>query len=124
MAILTVGPTSTFPTIAAAMAAAGTGDIISLEAGYGNENATVTISGLSFDGGPSSTNINLQLASGVSTMTLLGTAPTNVVDATSGNGIAGNDGDNVITVTGGADSVAGGQGNDRLVVDYRLTGGA
>ena len=63
MAILTVGPTSTFPTIAAAMAAAGTGDIISLEAGYGNENATVTVDGLSFDGGPSSTDINLQLAS-------------------------------------------------------------
>ena len=78
VAILTVGPNSTFPTIAAAMAAAGTGDIITLEAGYGNENATVTVNGLSFDGLPSSTNINLQLTTGISTVTLLGTAPINI----------------------------------------------
>jgi Ca2+-binding RTX toxin-like protein len=125
MAILTVGPTSTFPTIAATMAAAGTGDIISLEAGYGSENATVTVGGLSFDGGPSSTGINLQLSSGISSITLLGTAPINVLDnAADGNAINGNDGNNVITVTGGADAVSGGLGIDRLVVDYHLTTGA
>ena len=41
-----------------------------------------------------------------------------------GNGIVGNDGDNIITVTGGADAVSGGLGTDRLVVDYRLASGA
>src|SRR5471032_300432 len=101
MAILTVGPTSTFPTIAAAMAAAGTGDIISLEAGYGNENAAVTVDGLSFDGGPLSTDINLQLGTGISAITLLGTAPINVLDGPDANAIVGNDGDNIISVSSG-----------------------
>ena len=118
MAILTVGPTSTFPTIAAAMAAAGTGDILSLEAGYGNENATVTVDGLSFDGGPSSTDINLQLATGVGAITLLGTAPINVLDGPDANSIVGNDGDNIITVSSGVDVVNAGNGTDRLIVDY------
>jgi len=118
MAILTVGPTSTFPTIAAAMAAAGTGDIISLEAGYGNENAMVTVNGLSFDGGPSSTDINLQLASGISAITLLGTAPINVLDGPDANAVVGNDGDNIITVSSGVDVVTAGNGTDRLIIDY------
>jgi Ca2+-binding RTX toxin-like protein len=118
MAILTVGPTSTFPTIAAALAAAGTGDIISLEAGYGNENATVTVDGLSFDGGPSSTNINLQLASGISLLTLLGTAPINVIDGPDANSVVGNDGDNIISVSSGVDVVTAGNGTDRLIIDY------
>jgi Ca2+-binding RTX toxin-like protein len=118
MGILTVGPTSTFPTIAAAMGAAGTGDIISLEAGYGNENAAVTVDGLSFDGGPSSTDINLQLSSGISSITLLGTAPINVLDGPDANSIVGNDGDNIITVSSGVDTVNAGNGTDRLIIDY------
>jgi Ca2+-binding RTX toxin-like protein len=115
---LTVGPTSTFPTIAAAMAAAGTGDIISLEAGYGNENALVTVDGLSFDGGPSSTDINLQLATGISAITLLGTAPINLADAPDANTVVGNDGDNIISVSSGVDVITAGNGTDRLIIDY------
>ena len=124
MAIFTVGPNSTFPSIAAAMAAAGPGDTIQLEAGYSNETATVTHSGMIITGEASSTGIVLQLGSGIATVTLAGAAPINLVDASDGNGILGNDGDNLITVTAGADSVSGGLGEDRLFVDYRLATGA
>ena len=124
MAIFTVGPNSTFPSIAAAMAAAGPGDTIQLEAGYSNETATVTHSGMIITGEASSLGIVLQLGSGIATVALAGAAPIDLVDAADGNGILGNDGDNLITVTGGADAVAGGLGNDRLFVDYRLATGA
>lgn len=124
MAIRTVGPTSTYPTIAAAMAASGPGDIIQLEPGYSNETATVTHSGMTITGEASSTGITLNLAMGIATVTLGGTAPINLNDASDGNGIVGNDGDNLVTVTAGADSVGGGLGNDRLFVDYRLATGA
>jgi Ca2+-binding RTX toxin-like protein len=124
MAIFTVGPNSTFPSIAAAMAAAGPGDTIQLEAGYSNETATVTHSGMIITGEASSTGILLQLGSGIATTTLAGQAPIDLVDAADGNGIVGNDGDNLIIVTAGADAVSGGPGNDRLFVDYRLATGA
>jgi len=124
MAIFTVGPNSTFPSIAAAMAAAGPGDTIQLEAGYSNETATVTHSGMIITGEASSTGIVLQLGSGIATVTLAGQAPFNLIDASDGNGILGNDGANLITVTAGADAVSGGLGNDRLFVDYRLATGA
>jgi Ca2+-binding RTX toxin-like protein len=125
MAIFTVGPNSTFPSIADAMAAAGPGDIILLEPGYSNETATVLYSGMTIDGGgPDSLGIVLDLGAGVATVTLAGNAPIDVVDASDGNGIVGNDGDNLVTVTAGADSVSGGAGEDRLFVDYRLATGA
>ncbi|HYI48164.1 MAG TPA: calcium-binding protein [Allosphingosinicella sp.] len=124
MAIFTVGPNSTFPSIAAAMAAAGPGDTIQLEAGYSNETATVTHSGMTITGGADSLGIVLQLGSGIATVTLGGTAPIDLLDASDGNGIVGNDGANLVTVTAGADSVSGGGGEDRLFVDYRLATGA
>ena len=114
MAILTVGPNSSFPTIAAAMAAAAASDTIQLESGYSNETATVTHPGMTVSGDATSTGIILQLGTGIATFFLAGTAPINVLDnASDGNGINGNDGDNVITVTGGADAVSGGLGTDR-----------
>ncbi len=125
MSILTVGPTSTFPTIAAAMVAANPADTILLQAGYSNETATVTHNGMTISGDATSTGIVLQLASsGIATIFLGGNAPINVLDAPDGNGITGNAGDNVITVKAGADAVNGGLGLDRLVVDYRLATGA
>jgi serralysin len=124
MAIFTVGPNSTFPSIAAAMAAAGPGDTIQLEAGYSNETATVTHSGMIITGEASSVGIVLQLGSGIATVTLAGAAPINLIDASDGNSIIGNDGNNHVTVTAGADSVSGGLGEDRLFVDYRLATGA
>jgi Ca2+-binding RTX toxin-like protein len=125
MAIRTVGPTSTFPTIKAAMAASGPNDQIVLESGYSNEAAWVTHNGMTITGGATSTGISLYLGTGIASVFLSGTAPINIRDALDGNAIVGNDGDNVITVRGGADSVDGGLGNDdRLVVDYRLATGA
>jgi Ca2+-binding RTX toxin-like protein len=118
MAILTVGPNSTFPTIAAAMLAASPGDTIVLENGYSNETAAVTVNNLFFDGSASSTNILLQLAPGIGALTLQGNAPIAVNDNAANNTITGNGGDNVITVSAGIDSVNGGAGTDRLIVDY------
>ncbi len=124
MAILTVGATSSYPTIAAAMLAAAPGDTIQLEAGYRDETATVTHEGITIFGGATSTGIVIQIGSGVATFTLTGTAPINVLDAVDGEGIVGNAGDNVITVTSGVDAVNGGLGVDRLIVDYRQATGA
>ena len=125
MAIRTVGPTSTFPTITAAMAASGPNDQIVLEAGYSNETAWVTHNGMTITGGATSTRIVLNLDTGIPSVFLAGTAPIRIRDAADGNAIVGNDGNNIITVTGGADSVNGGLGNnDRLMVDYRLATGA
>ncbi|HEX2554612.1 MAG TPA: calcium-binding protein [Microvirga sp.] len=125
MPVLNVGPNSTYPTIAAAMPFANPADTILLEAGYGNEAATVTQNGITVAGDATSTGIVLTLGAGVATFALDGTAPIDVLDALDGDGIVGNDGDNVITVTGGADAVNGGGGDgDRLVVDYRLAGSA
>jgi Ca2+-binding RTX toxin-like protein len=118
MATLTVGPTSTFVTIAAAMAAAGTGDTILLEAGYSNETATVTVDNLFFGGEASSTNIILQLGPGIVTTTLLGSAPFEARDTADANTIVGNDGDNIFAVAAGVDVVLGGLGIDRLAIDY------
>ena len=80
---------------------------------------------MTISGGATSTGIVVQLAPGIATFTLAGTAPITVRDAVDGNGIVGNDGNNVITVTDGVDAVNGGLGtNDRLVVDYHLAIGA
>ncbi|HEX9947593.1 MAG TPA: calcium-binding protein, partial [Allosphingosinicella sp.] len=124
MAIRTVGPNGAYASIAAAMADSGPGDTIQLEAGYSNETATILYSGMIITGEASSTGIVLDLAQGVATVTLAGAAPINVNDASDGNGIVGNDGDNLITVIAGADSASGGAGDDRLFVDYRLATGA
>ena len=124
MAIRSVGPTSTHPTIAAALLAAIAGDTIQLEAGYSNETATITQAGVIISGDAGSTGIVLQLGTGIATFTTSGTAPFQILDAADGNGIVGNAGDNLIRVSNGIDSVDGGLGIDRLVVDYRLATGA
>ena len=124
MATFTVGPNSDFPTISAAMAAVGPGDILVLAPGYSNETATVLHDGMTIVGGSGSTGIVLELAMGVANVTLDGEAPFTLLDAADGQGIVGNDGDNLITVTAGADAVSGGLGEDRLIVDYRLATGA
>ena len=114
-----------YATIADAMADAVPTDIILLESGYINDDtATVTVNNITVSGDASSTGIVLQLDTSISTFFLAGTAPINVLDALDANAIVGNDGDNTITVTGGADSVTGGLGIDRLVVDYHLATGA
>ena len=124
MTLRTVGPHSQYASIAAAMGAAGPGDTIQLESGYSHETATVLFSGMTIDGGAQSRDIVLNLGSGIATVTLTGTAPFHLNDAGDGNGIVGNAGNNLITVTGGVDAVDGGLGVDRLVVDYRDATGA
>jgi hypothetical protein len=125
MTILLVGPTAPlYSTIAAAMLSAVAGDTVQLESGYGNETATVSQPGMTVDGDANSTGIVLQLGAGVTTLTLTGTAPISILDGADANGIVGNAGDNIITVSGGVDAVDGGSGIDRLVVDYHLATGA
>ena len=106
------------------MLAAGVSDTIQLQSGYSNETATVTHVGMTVTGEANSTGIVLNLGTGVTAFTLGGMAPINVHDSLQGNTIIGNGGDNIITVTGGADAVTGGLGTDRLVVDYHLATGA
>ncbi len=124
MALRTVGFGATYPTIAAAMLASGPGDTIQLLNGYGNETATVAQNGMTISGNSTSTGVTLQLGGGIATFTAAGTAPFAILDASDGNGIVGNAGDNLITVTAGIDAVDGGAGIDRLVVDYSLATGA
>ena len=75
-------------------------------------------------GGAGSQGIVLNFALGIATVTLTGTAPFKLRDASDSNGIVGNAGDNRVTVTGGVDAVDGGLGVDRLIVDYRQATGA
>ncbi len=124
MTIRTVGPSSEYVTIAAAMNAAGPGDTISLQAGYSNETATVAFSGMTIYGQASSHGIVLHLGAAIASVTMTGQAPFDLRDAADGNGIIGNAGSNHITVSGGVDAVDGGLGVDRLIVDYRHATGA
>ena len=106
-AILSVGPALTYSSITAAMAVAVPGDMIVLASGYSNETATITQSGVTVDGDATSTGIVLQLGVGIATFTLTGTAPITVLDGPDGNGIVGNDGTNLITVSSVVDAVDG-----------------
>ena len=124
MTIRTVGPSSDYATIAAAMNAAGPGDTIFLQAGYSNETAAVDFSGMTIYGDASSHGIVLHLGAAVATVSMTGLAPFDLHDAADGNGIIGNAGSNHITVSGGVDAVDGGLGVDRLIVDYRHATGA
>ncbi len=118
MAILTVGPHSKYSSIAHAMAVAHPQDTISLEAGYRNESAVVSVNNIVVTGASSSTGIHLTLGAGVANVTLAGQAPIAVNDNAGNNTITGNAGANVISVSAGNDVVHGGLGVDRLVVNY------
>lgn len=123
MLVLNVGPSDLYRTIAAAMAVAQPGDTIVLAAGYSNETATVTVSGITVTGNANSLGIVLTMATNVTGLTLGGAAPIDIFDSAGSNGtITGNSGANLITVTSGIDVVDGGAGIDRLVIDYRVGG--
>ena len=130
MTILSVGPLDgpfSFPSIAAALAAANAGDTILLQLGYSNEATTVTVDNITVTGDASSLGIVLTIGAGIAGLTIGGVAPINIFDNSvsstiTDNAITGNSGDNVITVTHGIDVVDGGAGIDRLVIDYRNSG--
>lgn len=118
MTTLLVG-SETYPDIAAALLDASSGDTLQLESGYSHDAATITVQNLFVDGEASSRDIDLTLGSGIGNITLLGQADINVSDNALANVITGNDGDNVIGVSAGADVAHGGLGRDRLIIDYR-----
>jgi Ca2+-binding RTX toxin-like protein len=107
-----------YATIEAALLDAVSGDTIDLAAGYGPETVDIKVSGVTIHGSSSVQGIELFIDTGVTGLVLTGDAPINVTDTESGDIINGNDGANTITVTGGVDTVNGGLGIDRLVVDY------
>jgi Ca2+-binding RTX toxin-like protein len=84
---------------------------------------TITQNDITISGTSSSLGIELLIADGVSGLVLTGDAPINVTESLGNTVIAGNDGDNVITTSGGVAVVDGGLGVDRLVVDYSLSAG-
>ena len=118
MTIRNVGPNSTYPTIAAAVAASAAVDIIRLEDRYSNERAVLTVEDLTVMGGASSRNIDLVLGAGIKDVTLAGLADIEVFDNRRSNTITGNGGDNELHVSGGTDVVLGGAGRDRLEINY------
>jgi Ca2+-binding RTX toxin-like protein len=124
MAILNVGPNSTYASILLAMQAADPGDIIQLETGYSNDTAQIDVNGLILNGDATNLGIELELGIGVTTFTVTGEPPVNIVDSALGNTITSGGGNNIVTVSAGADTVLGGAGDDRLVVDYGATTGA
>jgi len=107
-----------------ALDAAGPNDTIKLESGHSNDLGFVTQTGLTVTGDTSNTGIELDLFFGATLLTLGGTAPFTVQDSPFGDTITGNSGNNIIRVSDGIDSVNGGLGTDRLVVDYSFATGA
>jgi Ca2+-binding RTX toxin-like protein len=138
----TLNVPGTFPTIAAAVAAAASGDTILIDASYGgNESVVVDVYNLTFNAPASVPNIVLTagdqggaitriVTAGDSAFTIQGNALNNIAVGNAASNIiddggAGNDtlngagGNDFITVTGGTDSVNGGAGTgDVLIVDY------
>jgi Ca2+-binding RTX toxin-like protein len=106
-----------FATIASADTASSNGDTIALVNGYSNETATLTHN-LTVNGDATDTGIVLIMGTGVTSVTLTGTAPITVNDNAGNDSITGNAGNDIIKVAGGQDTVDGGTGNDRLIVNY------
>src|SRR5687768_13266776 len=116
MTIRNVGKNATYPTIAAADAAAEEGDIIRMAAGYTYERAELTVDNLTVTGGAALLRIDLELGAGVNNVTLDGPASIWVEDNVGSNVITGNSAGNQVRVSGGADVVHGGDGSDALYV--------
>ena len=123
MTTFIVGPPP-YTDIEQAINAAGPNDTIQLQSGHRDDFALVTQTGMTVTGDTSNTGIDLHLFYGVTSFTLGGTAPFTVWDSPAGETITGNSGDNIIHVSDGIDSVNGGLGTDRLVVDYYFATGA
>jgi pectin methylesterase-like acyl-CoA thioesterase len=99
-----VGPDD-YLTIAAAIDAASQCDTISLSSSYSDETVTVTKNDITIFGSSSSHGIAQVITDSASGLALSGDAPINVTDSGGDDTIFGNDGDNVITVTGGSEAL-------------------
>ena len=84
-----------FATIASADAASSNGDTIALVNGYSNETATLTHN-LTVNGDATDTGIVLIMGTGVTSVTLTGTAPITVNDNAGNDSITGNAGNDSI----------------------------
>lgn len=116
MATLTVGPTGTYPSIAAAMAAALPGDTIQLEAGYQGETATITVENLTFTGNATNTGFTITLGAGIVEITWFPTGGGNTfLGNTGNNSIFASNGGNTIDGGLGFDVMNGGNGADRII---------
>jgi Ca2+-binding RTX toxin-like protein len=93
------------------------GDKVFLIGGYSNETAVVSVDNLTFDAGSGSLEIVLQLGAGISSVSLAGFGPIDVIGNALGNTITGNNGNNLIDGGAGADVMAAGLGDDTYVVD-------
>ena len=120
-----------YETIQKATDAAKPGDVIVVGAEYSTaEMLAVHIDNLTIDAPVTVENITLDLQSNVTHLTLSGAAPIRVLGSDHGSVIRGNAGDNVLEErSSGPDTIDGGDGNDVIVGDnlddvLRSTGGA
>ncbi len=112
-----------FPTIQAAVNGAGVGDTIIVEASYANtnENVSVTVNNLTFDGPSGTATVLFTLSAGIAAITLTGNANFRVTGNTSDNSITGNSGANILNGNEGSDTIFGGSGNDTITGDTIAT---
>ncbi|MDF1606549.1 VCBS domain-containing protein, partial [Hoeflea sp. YIM 152468] len=106
----------TYDTLAAANADAADGYRINIAGTITGQSLTITHDNLRIEGGADDTGNTFTLGGGVTTVTLLGDAPFDVVGNNSANVITGNDGDNSIRGNGGNDTLDGGEGSDTYQV--------
>ncbi|WP_210385766.1 type I secretion C-terminal target domain-containing protein [Hoeflea sp. EC-HK425] len=108
----------TFATLQLAHDDAGTvpGFRINLFGTVTGQSLTISKDNLKIEGGTDDTGNVFTLGGGVTTLTLLGDAPFEVIGNNAVNVITGNDGANVIRGNGGNDTLDGGEGSDTYQV--------
>jgi Ca2+-binding RTX toxin-like protein/chemotaxis receptor (MCP) glutamine deamidase CheD len=80
------------------------------------QSLTISKDNLKIEGGTDDTGNVFTLGGGVTTLTLLGDAPFEVIGNNAANVITGNDGTNIIRGNGGSDTLDGGEGSDTYQV--------
>ena len=115
----------TYATINDAIAAATSGNIVDLAAkDYSSENPVDTVDNLTFRGPAGALGVDIQMATGVTTLTLDGNAPIDVTGSSDANTIIGNaaanaldgaDGNDTLSGLGGADTIHGNDGSDVII---------
>ncbi|WP_321341261.1 DUF5801 repeats-in-toxin domain-containing protein [Breoghania sp.] len=112
----------TYGSLQTAHDAAASGYRINLVGTVTGESLTVTTDNLRIEGQADDTGNTLSLGGGVTTLTLLGDAPFDVIGNGSANVITGNAASNTIRGEGGDDTLDGGDGSDIYQVSGRYHG--